>query len=41
MWKKVLIGFVIFILFFVCILALVPLIFKDKLMTIARKLMNS
>ena len=36
MWKKVLIGFVIFILFFVCILALVPLIFKDKLMTIAR-----
>ena len=40
MLKKVLIGFVAFIVLFVAVLALVPLIFKDKLMTVARQQIN-
>ena len=40
MLKKVLIGFGVFILLFVVTLALVPLIFKDKLVDVARQQIN-
>jgi len=40
MWKKVLVGLAIFIALFVGILALVPIIFKDKLMAVAREQIN-
>ena len=40
MWKKLLIGLIVFIVVIVAALALVPLIFKDKLMGIAREQIN-
>ena len=40
MLKKVFIGSVAFIVFFIAVLALVPLIFKDKLVALARQEIN-
>jgi hypothetical protein len=40
MLKKIFIGLIVFIVFFIGILALAPLIFKDKLMQIARQEIN-
>ena len=40
MLKKVFIGFIVFVLLLVAILAAVPLLFKDKLMAIARQQVN-
>ena len=40
MLKKLLLGFLVFILFLVAVLAAVPLLFKDKLMAIARQQVN-
>ncbi len=40
MLRKIFIGLLVFLMFFIGILALVPLIFKDKLMQIARQEIN-